>query len=274
MTTDQVTRCPHCQAVFRVAPAALAQARGWLRCGQCRSLFDSTGLTVPWAPDPETTSGRMDLKSLLKEEDKGAQAVPTSTGRVGSDLLSFEEALASFQGQAPEMAAPAPEPAHAQPLADAPAVTRGLRRRAGLWCLILMLLASLQLAWAWRHAWWQSPWLVDAAQAWCARVACQVPAWRAPDFLKIDSSQFVRTDKGYQLEWTLRNLSRWPLRMPAMELVLTQDGGGVLVRRVIYPTDMAAPQRLEPDQGWDGVLLLELQEALPVSGYRLLAFYP
>ena len=258
-----------------MAPASLAQAKGWLRCGQCRSLFDSTGLTVPWAPDAETPSARMDLKSFLKEEDRGAHAAPVWPGKSTGDLLAFEQALVSFQGQAPGGAAsePAPsEPAGAQ--ASTPVTTHGPWRRAGRWCVLLALLASFQLAWGWRSAWWQTPWIVQAAQSLCARVACQVPAWRAPDFLRIDSSQFVRTDRGYQLEWSLRNLSSWPLRMPAMELVLTQEGGGVLVRRVITPADMAAPQRLEPEQGWDGVLVLEMLEDLPVSGYRLLAFYP
>lgn len=276
MTSDQVTRCPHCHAVFRVAPALLAQAGGWLRCGQCRSPFDSTGLTVPWAPDLEATPERMDLESLLKAEDRGTPAAETVEQAVG-ELLSFERALASFQGATPEIrtnaAGATPDaPSEADP--SRPGAGRGGWRRAAAWSLVLALLASLQLAWGWRNAWWQTPWVVEAAQSWCARMACQLPAWQAPDFVRIDSSQFVRTDRGYQLEWSLRNLSSWPLHMPSMELVLTQDGGGVLVRRVITPAEMAAPQRLAPDQRWDGVLVLSLQDDLPVSGYRLLAFYP
>lgn len=271
MTCDQVTRCPHCQAVFRVVPAALAQASGWLRCGQCRALYDSTGLTVPWAPELDATSERMDLESLLKAEDRGVPAAP-SAERAAGELLSFEQALASFQEQTPRMAAHAFEPTPGES-SETTSVTRG-RRRAAAWCLALALLASLQLAWGWRSAWWQTPWIVQAAQSWCAHMACQVSAWQAPDFVRIDSSQFVRTEGGYQLEWTLRNLSSWPLHTPAMELVLTQDGGGVLVRRVISPADMAAPLRLEPDQSWDGVLVLGMQDDLPVSGYRLLVFYP
>ena len=277
MTSDQVTRCPHCHAVFRVAPALLAQAGGWLRCGQCRSLFDSTGLTVPWTPDLEATPERMDLESLLKAEDRGAPVAAESVEQAVGELLSFERALASFQGAAPEIGAHASGTVQAAPSeAQSPESTAkpARWRRAAAWSLALVLLASLQLAWGWRHAWWQTPWVVDAAQSWCARMACQLPAWQAPDFVRIDSSQFVRTERGYQLEWSVRNLSSWPLHMPSMELVLTQDGGGVLVRRVVTPAEMAAPQRLAPDQRWDGVLVLELQDDLPVSGYRLLAFYP
>lgn len=255
-----------------MAPAALAQASGWLRCGQCRALFDSTGLTVPWAPELDAMPERMDLESLLKAEDRGAPAAP-SVGRAAGELLSFEQALASFQEQAPGMAAQVSGPAPGES-SETNSVARGGWRRAAAGCLALALLASLQLAWGWRSAWWQTPWIVQAAQSWCARMAWQVPAWQAPDFVRIDSSQFVRTEGGYQLEWSLRNLSSWPLHMPAMELVLTQDGGGVLVRRVITPADMAAPTRLEPDQSWDGVLVLGMQGDLPVSGYRLLAFYP
>ena len=46
MHADPVTRCPHCQAVYRVTLAQLAQAQGWLRCAQCRAPFDGTGLQV------------------------------------------------------------------------------------------------------------------------------------------------------------------------------------------------------------------------------------
>lgn len=277
MAFDQVTRCPHCQSVFRVASEPLVQARGWLRCGQCQESFDSTGLTVPWSPEPEVTPERMDLKAFLKEEDSGVPSAPAPADAISDDLLSFEQALATFPGPSPaEMpqnsVAPQDEAITAESTAtEAP---RGVVRRARAWIWAGVLLALMQLAWAWRAALWQTPWIEEAVQTGCARMDCQVPAWRIPDMLRIDSSHFVRADHGYQLEWTLRNLSIWPLRMAAMELVLTGEDGQVLVRRVLTPDEMAAPDRLEPDQSWDGVLLVQTPDDLPVTGYRLLAFYP
>jgi predicted Zn finger-like uncharacterized protein len=37
------TRCPFCEAVFRVQPAQLAARRGLVRCGHCREAFDASG---------------------------------------------------------------------------------------------------------------------------------------------------------------------------------------------------------------------------------------
>lgn len=280
MPSDQVTRCPHCQAVFRVAPESLAQAQGWLRCGQCQEVFDSTGLTVPWSSEPEVPTERMDLKAFLKEEDRGASLASAPVAEVSDELLSFEKALATFPGRPPETPASDAVPAQDLPfLSEAPAppaASQGGRRMLRVWGLGLVLLALLQLLWASRSTWWQTPWIAETALTGCARAGCQLPAWRDLDLLKIDSSHFVRTDTGYQLEWTLRSLSSWPLRMPAMELTLTDEGGSVLVRRALTQAEMAAPDRLEPGHGWDGVLVLQAVDALdlPVSGYHLLAFYP
>lgn len=273
MAFDQVTRCPHCQSVFRVASESLAQAGGWLRCGQCSQAFDSTGLTVPWAPALEQAPEpeRMDLKAFLKEEDRSEPHDPAPTGAISDDLLSFEQALATFPGRA-DVAVQQDEATGS--VGAASAVPRGRLRRARALLLAGIVLALVQLAWTWRTAWWQTPWIEETVRAWCARMDCKVPAWRIPDLLRIDSSHFVRTDSGHQLEWTLRNLSIWPLQMAAMELVLTGEGDTVLVRRVLTPAEMAAPQRLEPDQSWTGVLVLQIPDDLPVVGYRLLAFYP
>lgn len=279
MSSHQVTRCPHCQAVFRVTPESLAQAQGWLRCGACREVFDSTGLTVSWSSDPELGIERMDLQAFLKEKDPvGAPATPG----LSDALLSFEKALTTFPGRLPEMPGhdPVLSPLDLPDLAGTPVPAAlpsvGRRRSMRIWITGLLLLALLQLAWAYRSLWWQAPWAGQTAQMICARLGCQVPASRGPDLLIIDSSRFVRTDNGYRLEWTLRNPSNWPLRMASLELILTDAGGGVQVRRVIHPEQMAAPDRLEPRHRWDGVLALQMTDGLnlPVSGYHLLVFYP
>jgi predicted Zn finger-like uncharacterized protein len=272
MAPDQVTRCPHCQAVFRVTPEQLAQAQGWLRCGQCREVFDSTGLRVLWQPDADAGVSRMDLKDFLQKEDPGA----AQDNSASDALLSFEQALATFPGRAPlspseplaSTDAPDHEVPQPSPLATAPA-----RRRWG-WMVLLALLMLAQLAWAVRAAWWQTPWIAASAQALCARGACTLPAFREPEQLFIDSSRLLRTDEGYRLEWGLRNRSLWPVHMPAMELVLTGPSDAAVVRRVVQPADMMAPERLEPGQLWEAALGVQVEDGLDVSGYRLRVFYP
>lgn len=273
MTCDQVTRCPHCQAVFRVNPEQLTQARGWLRCGQCREVFDSTGLTVSWSPEPDVQAERMDLKALLKAEDRGESA----TVVVHDDLMAFEQALATFPGRPPAQPMvdePSPESEESLSSAPAPDETCLSSFRARACALGLIVLLAIQLAWTARSSWWQTPWIASTAQSLCASIGCMLPAWREPDALRIDSAHFVRVDDHYRLEWSLQNTALWPLRMPAMELILTGDGDSALVRRVLMPTDMVAPDRLEPGQTWSSVLSLQVQQDLAVTGYRLFAFYP
>ena len=38
---SQVTRCPHCQTSFKVVADQLRVADGWVRCGQCKQVFDA-----------------------------------------------------------------------------------------------------------------------------------------------------------------------------------------------------------------------------------------
>jgi len=38
---SQITRCPHCDTTFRVVPDQLRIADGWVRCGQCKEVFDA-----------------------------------------------------------------------------------------------------------------------------------------------------------------------------------------------------------------------------------------
>lgn len=279
MASDQVTRCPHCRTVFRVYPDQLAQARGWLRCGQCAEVFDSTGLLVPWPAEVGPDSARMDLQEFLQTEDRaGAGVLPASASASSAaedPLLAFEQALVTFPGPVPPQSAPqGPAAYSAQPTpADTVPSARPKRRIWLLWVLGMLLL--LQLLWAGRDRWVRHvPWMATPVLRLCASLGCQPPLWRDQDHLLIEGSGFVRTDDGYRLEWTLRNTSSWPLRTPAVELVLTGEREDVLVRKVLLPSETEAPISLMPGQVWDAVLLVVPQREVPVTGYRLLAFYP
>jgi len=286
MATNQVTRCPHCRSVFRVLPEQLAQAQGWLRCGQCQELFDSTGLVLT-LPEDEASAPRVDLNDFLQAEDRGAPAPATpqaslvlSPHPVAADtavnnsaseaLLSFEQALASF----PTPEVPVPNPG--QDTVDAAAMTDASEtnpRRVRWGVITLFVLLLLQLLWAMR-AWWQTDSVGALAQRGCEWVHCSVPALSDAEQLLIDGSRLVRTDEGYRVEWTLRNRSSWPQRAPTLELTLMDEGGNVLVRRVVQPAEMSAPDRLEPAQAWEAVLALQWPQEQNVSGYKLLIFYP
>lgn len=273
MAPDPVTRCPHCQAVFRVTPEQLAQAHGWLRCGQCRQEFDSTGLQVLWPFDADVAMTRTGFKDALHNKDSAA--APSNTA---SDVLhAFDRALSTFPARA---SAPPTEPSLAKghglgyETRGAGQAATAPSRSQWMWIGVLLGLIFMQLAWVARGAWWQTPWIAASAQALCGRLGCTLPAAREPGQLLIDNSRLLRIDEGYRLEWSLRNRSLWPVRMPAIELVLTGQSDAALVRRVVQPADMMAPERLEPGQLWVGALGVIVEDGLDVSGYRLRVFYP
>lgn len=46
-----VTKCPNCQTVFKVVSDQLKISEGWVRCGQCNEIFDTTLNLREWDPE-------------------------------------------------------------------------------------------------------------------------------------------------------------------------------------------------------------------------------
>ncbi|MBP6644331.1 MAG: zinc-ribbon domain-containing protein, partial [Burkholderiaceae bacterium] len=45
-----VTKCPNCHTVFKVVSDQLKISEGWVRCGQCNEIFDTTLNLREWDP--------------------------------------------------------------------------------------------------------------------------------------------------------------------------------------------------------------------------------
>ena len=79
----------------------------------------------------------------------------------------------------------------------------------------------------------------------------------------------------YQLDLSMQNQDGLIVATPAVELTLTDVQDQVLVRKVLTPAEIGAPLELGPRGEWSGTLPLVTQGLnLPVSGYRVTAFYP
>lgn len=183
----------------------------------------------------------------------------------------------------------APMVADAEP-ADGLAFVRQAQRKAFwrrapvrlvLWFLVLLLLGALVLQWTWlerdRLA-ARSPVWRDAMVRLCAPIGCEVGDWRAPDMVHIDSSALLRRSPGrYVFDLVLKNSSRLPVAVPAVELALTDAADVVLVRRVLLPQEWS-PATTALAGGTEQSLRLELAlpgaEAQVMTGYRALLFYP
>lgn len=47
---SQITRCPSCLTSFKVVADQLRISEGWVRCGQCKEVFDASAHLLPAAP--------------------------------------------------------------------------------------------------------------------------------------------------------------------------------------------------------------------------------
>jgi hypothetical protein len=92
----------------------------------------------------------------------------------------------------------------------------------------------------------------------------------------VEGSSFNRAQGDrYQFSLALRNRSGLPVEAPAIELTLTDADDRPVLRRVLSPADLAAPNPLRAGQEWNTVLPMAIgQGAARIAGYRVLAFYP
>lgn len=115
----------------------------------------------------------------------------------------------------------------------------------------------------------------------CKKPGCQIPTWQNIGAIGIDNSNLLQiADHSYQLDITLNNSSIHPVAMPALELLLLNDDGQVIARRVLFTQkDLAAPNILPPRTEWSGSVKMDVH--LPahtptqeIAGFRLAVFYP
>lgn len=277
-----ITRCPACGTTYQVAPDQLKIAQGFLRCGQCQYAFDSTGLVLTW-PDAalgvpaETVADvgaeRLNIDDLLKREDC------SSADQMVSAVASFEEALATFKPLSPS---PLLAEASAVPSGESnqPETARPIHSKSRAWlskCCAAVLMLALALQWLWAERQMlmtAQPSATRALQDVCRAVGCEMAPLQVRDSVVIENSSLSLQGEGLLLSWSVRNATTQTVQMPALELTLLNAQDQALVRRVFLVPELEAPSALAPGQIWDGQLHVAPEDGLPLSGYRLIGFYP
>lgn len=153
--------------------------------------------------------------------------------------------------------------------------------RSGLVVLSLVLAGTLVLQMAYhdrdRLALAQ-PQLRPALEQMCAVLQCTLAPPRQIEAVVIESSGFNRLrNDTYKLTFAVRNNAPVQVAAPSMELTLTDSRDQPVLRRVLTPAEMGAPDGvIAAGAEWTGAVGLVLASAGTerVAGYRLLAFYP
>lgn len=152
-------------------------------------------------------------------------------------------------------------------------------RRSGLALLCLLMTATLaaQMALHYRDdvaARW--PVAEPALQAACEWLGCRVEPPRHIDSVAVDSSGLVRVEgsTSYRLSLVVQNRSGMPVRMPAIDLALSDAQGRTTARRVLTAAELGQAIDSLPPQGEVALqAVLDLGERR-VAGYTVELFYP
>lgn len=132
---SQITRCPACATQFKVVPDQLRISEGWVRCGQCKQVFDAVAhLMVPAQPDllPGLPLGRGDARpgAPAGQALSAGSSARSATPRAPGVTLSQPLAPAASPSPSPPSAAAAPWASAAGPAT--PPAAAGLRPPAAM----------------------------------------------------------------------------------------------------------------------------------------------
>lgn len=107
---NQITRCPFCETSFRVVADQLRISDGWVRCGQCKKVFDATEYLQTIEPAP-----------LLPEMPLDKLRPPPAPHRTPQTVRVWgRPSPMPVPPPAPAAAPEPPVPAEAQPPAEQP----------------------------------------------------------------------------------------------------------------------------------------------------------
>lgn len=143
--------------------------------------------------------------------------------------------------------------------------------------LLLALLLAAQIALHYRdHLAASVPAARTALTQACNWLGCTIEPPRRIDSLHVDSSGLVRVPDSafYRLTLVVQNKAAIEVRMPAVELVLSDAQGQTAVRRVFTAAELGQPAPSLPPRGEASLqALLDLGERR-MAGYTVELFYP
>lgn len=307
-----ITHCPACGTTFKVVRDQLKISDGWVRCGQCLEIFDSSPTLreldlaeVDVAiPQPTSVVENENLDVVLQTIEHGVEH-DTSSSLTEFDVASMgvnavhSELFPDIVLDDPVVAVPdAALPGDFSFITQTSAPVRWhkpvVRGFLLLFSGVLAILLVGQVAVHERdHLASADIRTRPALQRLCELLHCQIQPYQHIEAMMVDSSSFNKQQGDiYRLSFVVKNTADMPLARPAIELTLTDHHDLPVLRRVLLPHELRARTDskvdskidIEPLAGgseWVGSFLVsmvrhagETDMAKAVAGYRILAFYP
>ena len=288
--------------MFKVVSDQLKVSQGWVRCGQCASVFDAS-------LHMQTESLHQSASGLSGEPDVVANLLGSADGTAPSPQINSPNTLEVIEVNPVESETAKPEPTDSLAVVAAsvdesdekPADVSFVRdaRRQAFWrrpavrtlfaffALLLIIFLLLQLAVQQRDKLAAfEPRLKPALQIVCEVLTCSVGPLRQIEAIVIDGSSFNKlNDSVYRLTFLIKNTATSAVAMPSLEVTLTDTQDQAVVRRVLAPAQFGVVGGLlGASAEFSGALTMQLAPpeasrdggnvSRRIAGYRLLAFYP
>jgi len=237
-----VTLCPQCKTAFAIQAEHYSAADAWVRCGRCAHVFE--------------------VDQHLFEIDAPQDDVQSPS----DDVSVLPEAVAQVSPTHP-LSSPVVQPANEPSLS--------------LWVVVSVMAVLLV---GFQAVLFQRDKLVamnisvaPIFNAVCQSMGCRVDWPKEPDKVAIDSTHFKQLGEDkFSFTLSVKNQAPYFLGMPALELTLTNDELGDVVRKIWLPQELGLPNMLKPkrSQTVEMVFAVDQPWAGKINGYRALLFYP
>lgn len=269
------TQCPKCKALFRVTPAQLRAAEGFVRCSQCGHVFNGREYVSFLKPDQlvaKTHALPDHLATLAEIEDDIEPQVEVL------DLELDRAPPSSFEEQAPqddamiidhvELREPTQDaldlkdrkhepnasaeaavelPRALQPEHSAALERRGLSIVFAVASIFLVLLLAFQYVYFHRHEFMGDARLAPLLSEACEWIGCELGGFRDISRIKVVSSNVFshpNQPDALMITVTLANNAELPQAFPRLQISLTDLQGTITAARRFIPSQYLTPRHL------------------------------
>ena len=250
------TQCPHCDTKFRVTDNQLQAADGFVRCGVCSEVFNTTEISD--TPNQATLPVEEPLLSNENFDSTNSTNNDNQEPVVDNDVFDLfdEEQNESLQHIVPEQYRGTHSPQPHSPLSTV------------FWSLgILILTITLALEYIWfnRDQFMPVPELQGSFKQVCKYLDCGSFSMRAPEKIELITRNVYShpKEKGALLvDVTMKNNAKFAQAYPVIQIEFSNIRGGTVAARRFFPKEynpLEAPNRLlEPNTSTS--VTLEIQD--------------
>lgn len=280
------TRCPACDTVFKIVPDQLKISSGWVRCGRCAEVFDAASHAAASDATTHWPQSHREINFPLENTPNNIATQTTNTPAIGivtSEIDKNKKLNQAMTGEE-KINLSFVKAAQSKAFWQRSSVVHSLRMTS----VALLGLLFFQVVFSQRHHLSATnPSLKTGFTSICQTLGCTIEAFKNIDAFKIDSSSFQKattpaTDsaqtQSFAFKLAIKNGADLATAIPAVELTLTDANDKAVLRRVLFANDLGFNgDTLAANGDWSGAMTLAVTPSSsmpPVTGYRVLLFYP